>query len=98
ESQMQHMMKMSEKENKKLYSKRKHKIETIFGDWKYNDKFMQLNVTSLENAKYICGLLVLSQNTQTITKYIKNNPQHKHIFDKETKLNYSHETNKIIIQ
>jgi hypothetical protein len=34
ESQMQHIMKMSEKENKKFYSKRKHKIETIFGDWK----------------------------------------------------------------
>jgi hypothetical protein len=32
---MQHMMKMNEKENKTHYSKRKHKIETIFGDWKY---------------------------------------------------------------
>jgi hypothetical protein len=59
---------------------------------------MQLNVTSLENAKYVCGLLLLSQNTQTLTKYIENNPEYKHIFDKETKLNYSHETNKIIIQ
>jgi hypothetical protein len=98
EVEMEHMIKMSKKENKKIYAERKHKIETVFGDWKHNDKFQQINTKTLEKAKYVCGLLVLSQNIQTLTKHLKNNPQYKHILDKETQINYSERHNKIVIQ
>jgi hypothetical protein len=39
EVEMEHIIKMGKKESKEIYAKRKHKIETVFGDWKYNDKF-----------------------------------------------------------
>jgi hypothetical protein len=98
EVEMEHIMKMGKKESKEIYAKRKHKIETVFGDWKYNEKFQQINTKTLENAEYVCGLLVLSQNTQTLAKHLKDNPQHKYILDKETKINYSKQHDKIVIQ
>ena len=97
ENELEHMMKMSLEENKAIYSKRKHKIETVFGDWKYNDKFLQLNVNGLKNVECICGLLVVSQNIQTLTKYAKNSPQSRILFDKETIINYDKEKDELTI-
>lgn len=78
--------KMQEADNKQAYSSRKHTVEPVFGNIKYNNKFYYFLLRGLEKVKGEFSLMCTGHNIKKIFKELKR-----------LKLNFKETIEKVIL-